>query len=729
MASDTTAPGLAVPAWSVAPSEVKADGQDPLLGCLVLLSKLHERPHSPESLTAGLPLEDGRLTLGLFHRAAQRAQLTSRIVNRPLGEIPDFTLPVILLLEERQACVLMRYVDAHTAEILVPESGGGRQIIARDVLERMYAGYAIFIRPEYDYDGRLGEEAAPPTRSWFWDTVLQFWAIYAQVLIASLLINCFALVTSLFSMNVYDRVVPNNAVETLWVLAIGVMTVLGFDFLLRTLRGRFVDTAGKSADALLSAKIFEHVLNMQIASKPTSAGAFANTLRDFDNVRDFFSTATVTALVDIPFTLLFLLVIWLIAGPIALVPLTAIPLLLIAGFALQRPLNAAIKRNQREATQRHGMLVETIGGLETLKSLNAESRLQRKWERFVTMTAQSSLSVRTLSLSIVSFSVLLQNLSYVCVIIYGVYLIRDGSLTMGALIAASILSGRALFPLSQIASLLARMDQSIVSFQDLNRIMQLPVERPVGKRFVHRAAFRGHIQFKDVTFAYPLAELPALRNVNFSIRPGEKVAFIGRLGSGKSTIAKLILNLYQPTQGGVLIDGTDLRQLDPADLRRNAGAILQDCFLFHGTIRDNIAIGAGHLDDAQILRAAKIAGVDEFVSRHPRGYDLMVGERGEGLSGGQKQAIALARALVMDPPVVVMDEPTSGMDTGSERLFMNRLGEILPDKTLILITHRASLLTLVDRIIVMDQGQVVLDAPRDKALDALNKGEIKVSAP
>lgn len=728
MTPDNTAPDLAELAWSVAPSEVKADGQDPLLGCLVLLTRLHERPHSPESLTAGLPLERGRLTLNLFYRAAERAKLTSRIVNRPLAEIPSFALPAILLLKGRQACVLTRYLDDNTAEILTPESGGGRQTIDRAHLAERYQGHAIFVRPEYDYDGRLGEESATPEKSWFWDTLIHFWPVYAQVLLASLLINSFALVTPLFSMNVYDRVVPNNAVETLWVLAIGVMTVLGFDFVLRTLRGRFVDSAGKSADALLSAKIFEHVLNIQAAAKPASAGAFANTLRDFENVRDFLSTATVTAFVDIPFTFLYLLVIWFIAGPLVVVPMCALPFLLLFGFALQKPLSRAVDSTQHEATQRHGVLVETIGGLETVKSLNAQSRLQRKWEQFVTLTAQSSLAVRTLSLTIVNFSIFLQSLSYVCVVIYGVYLIKNGDLTMGALIASSILGSRALFPLAQVASLLSRLDQSLISFQALDRIMKLPVERPVGQRFLHRSSFRGDLQFKDVTFAYPRSDVPALKNLSFTIRAGERVAFIGRLGSGKSTVAKLVLGLYPPEEGSVLIDGTDLRQVDPVDLRRNVGSILQDCYLFLGTVRDNIAMGSGHLDDSAVLRAAKIAGVDDFVRQHPRGYDLMVGERGEGLSGGQRQAVALARALVMDPPVLVLDEPTSGMDSGSERQFMKRLSDTLPGKTLILITHRASLLPLCDRIVIMDQGRVVSDGPRDKVLEALNKGEVKVSA-
>ena len=726
MALDETKEAPTAEEWAVPQAALKLDAQDPLLGCLALLTRLFERPLSPEALSAGLPLADGRFTPELFLRAAERAGLTGRVAKRALDDVPEFSLPAVLLLTEGRACVLNRRLENGTLEILTPETGGGRREIAAEALAESYAGYVLFVRPEFREEGRIGDELAAPRRSWFWGTLTQFWPIYGQVIVASLLINSFALAMPLFIMNVYDRVVPNNAIETLWVLAVGVASVIGFDFFMRMLRGYFVDAAGKRADTLLSARIFEQVQNIQMASRPGSAGAFANILRDFEAVRDFLTSATVTAFADIPFIALFILVIWMIAGPVAIVPALAVPVVILGGILLQRPLKTAITETQREAAQKHGMLVETIGGLETIKSLNAQGRLQRKWEQFVDKTAASGLRVRVLSLGIISSSTFFQQLATVGVIIYGAYEISEGNITTGALIAAVILTSRALAPLAQVANLLARMNQSMTALSALNTIMALPVERPEGKRFLHRPTFEGAIRFQNVTFSYPNAELPALRDASFSIAAGERVAFIGRVGSGKSTVAKLILGLYAPTEGSVMVDGTDLRQVDPADLRRNIGAILQDSFLFLGTVRDNIALGAPHADDEAILRAARIAGVDDFVRRHPRGYDLMVGERGEGLSGGQRQAVALARALVNDPPILILDEPTSGIDVGTEKIFLANVSKTLRGKTLVLITHRASLLPLAERIIILDQGRVVADGPRAKVLEALNKGEIKV---
>jgi ATP-binding cassette subfamily C protein LapB len=714
--------------WSIPRTALKRDADDPLLGCLAIMTKLYERPQSAEALVSGLPVEDGRLSPELFLRAAHRAGLTGSIAKRALDKIPEFAFPVVLLLRDGGACVLARCTgaDKDNYEILTPESGG-RQAIAADALAEAYSGYVIFVRPEYVDDDRLGGGALSASKkSWFWGTVFQFWPTYSQVIVASLLINSFALVLPLFIMNVYDRVVPNNAIETLWVLAIGAGTAIVFDFFMRMLRGYFVDSAGKRADTLLSSQIFERVQDIQMSARPGSAGAFANILRDFESVREFLTSATVTAFADIPFIALFILVIWLVAGPVAIVPALAVPIALIGGLILQAPLKAAISKTQMEAAQKHGILVETIGGLETIKSLNAQGRLQGKWEKFVAKTAESSLRVRVLSLGIVTFTMFLQQISTIGVIVYGAYLIQDGILTTGALIAAVILNGRALGPLGQVANLLARMNQSLTALGALNTIMSLPVERPPGKNFLHRPTFQGAIDLREVTFTYPGAELAALNKVSFSIKEGERVAFIGRVGSGKSTVAKLILGLFTPDEGAVLVDRTDLRQVDPTDLRRNVGAILQDSFLFHGTARDNIALGAPNADDEAILEAAMTAGVHEFVRRHPRGYDMMVGERGEGLSGGQRQAVALARALVGQPPILVLDEPTSGIDVGTEKTFISRLAPTLKGRTLVLVTHRASLLPLVERIIILDQGRVVADGPREKVLEALNSGKIKV---
>jgi ATP-binding cassette, subfamily C, bacterial LapB len=709
--------------WNVVPKPASFD--DPLLISLVALSQLLERPISPEALKAGLPLDGGRLTPDLAVRAAQRAGLSARLVQRELARISDLTLPCILLLEGRGACVLVERLAGERASVVLPETGRGAREVPLAELALRYTGYALFARPEVRFDRRAEQVETAPGQSWFWGTLAQSWSIYAEVAMAAVLINVFALASPLFIMNVYDRVVPNNAIETLWVLAAGVLTVFLFDFLLRVLRGYFVDAAGKIADIKLAGRIFEQVLGIRMAVRPASAGAFASNLREFESLRDFFTSASLVTLIDLPFVLFFIAIVFWIGGPVALVPAIAVPLVIGVGLLLQIPLNRVVRQTFKEAAQKHGVLVESINGLETIKSIGAEGRMQRNWEQFVTATARSGTKARFLSAFGVNFSALAQNLVTVGVVVFGVYRIGEGLMTVGALVACTIITGRAMAPLAQVAGILTRYHQARASYDALSQVMALPVERPRQARFLHRPELRGEIEFKNVTFSYPGQKFPALDGVSFVIRPGERVGLIGRIGSGKTTIEKLVLGLYEPDQGAVLVDGTDLRQIDPADLRRNVGCVLQDVFLFHGTVRDNITLGAPFADDQAVLRAAQVAGVEDFVARHPSGFDLNVGERGESLSGGQRQAVAVARALLLDPPILVLDEPTSAMDNGAENRLKQRLAQILAGKTLVLVTHRASVLSLVDRLIVLDGGKVVADGVKDEVLKALAAGRIR----
>ncbi len=697
---------------------------DALLQCLVAISALLDRPKSAEAFIAGLPLADGVLTPDLFVRAATRTGLSAAIDRRPLAGIPSYTLPCVLLLKNRAACILLA-VKGDTADVLLPETGHGSQSMKLADLTDLYDGYAIFVRPEHAFDTRAEETRRARPSSWFWGTIFSFWPVYLEVAVAALIVNLFSLTGALFSMNVYDRVVPNNATETLWVLAVGAFVVFAFDLVLRSLRNYFLDNAGSRADVLLASRIFEHVLDVRLAGRPASAGAFANHLREFETLRDFFTSSTLVALIDFPFAILFMIVIWVIGGPLAAVPAIAFPIVALIGFVVQAPLNRAVRTSFVEATQKHGILVETLHGLETIKSIGAEGRMLGRWERIVGQTARSSMMVRTLSALAVNFSLFAQSAVSVVMVIVGVYLITDGQLSLGALIASTMLAGRAMMPLSQVAALCVRLVQSLASLEALNKIMELPVERPSTANFVHRPDLRGDIEFKNVTFSYPNQKMGALNGLSLNIRAGERVGVIGRIGSGKSTIARLVLGLYEPQSGSVLIDGTDLRQIDPAALRRRTGSVLQDVYLFYGSVRENILSGSPSSDDAALLRAASVAGVDEFVNRHPMGFDLQVGERGDQLSGGQRQAVAIARALVGDPPILLLDEPTSAMDNSSETRFKARLTEYLPGKTLILITHRSSLLSLVDRLIVIDGGRVVADGPRETVLSALSQGRVK----
>lgn len=699
---------------------------DSLLNCLTILAKMLNKPHSGESLTSGLPLVDNKLTPKLFSRAAERAGLTSKVVKRPLSKISNLVMPAVLLLENSTACIVLE-MKRKTARVIFPESGEGEAEVALADLKKQYTGYAIFIKAVHHFDQRTEQSEIPRTKHWFWGTILRFWPIYSEVFLASILVNVFALASPLFVMNVYDRVVPNHAIETLWVLAIGVGTVFVFDLLLRTLRGYFIDMAGKKADVILSATIFEKVMNIKMASRSNSVGSFANSMQEFESFRDFFTSATLTTLIDLPFSFLFIAVIWMLAGELAYVPLAAIPLAILISLIVQIPLSRTIKNLFRHSGQKSATLIETLTGLETVKSIGAESPIQRKWEQTIGFISKYGQRAKLLSSAAVNFTTFVQQMASITVVVFGVYMIAEGDITMGALIASTLLTGRALAPMGQVAGILTRFHQSKAALSSLNSLMGLPVERPSGREFLHRPDFKGGIEFKNVTFRYPEQPIDALSNVSFKVQPGEKVAFIGRIGSGKSSIEKLILGLYEPSDGSISLDGTDIRQIDPVDLRRNVGYSPQDVVLFFGSIRDNIALGKPFADDAAILKAAETAGVTEFVNRHPSGFDMPVGERGEGLSGGQRQSVAVARALLLDPPVLVLDEPTNAMDNSTEDQFKQKLADMLEDKTLLLVTHKASLLSLVDRVIVLDQGTVVADGPREQILTALKKGHIKVA--
>ncbi|MCR9221294.1 MAG: type I secretion system permease/ATPase [Alphaproteobacteria bacterium] len=719
--------GDAPRSWSIKPSPGTKD--DPLLGSLTILCTLLDRNISAEGLTAGLPLVDGMLTPELFVRAASRAGISARLVRRELDSIGKLALPCVLLLDGQRACVLTKLKRTEgKATIILPEMGAGARDVDYKELAQDYVGYALFARPEFQYDQRAEETRVADPKGWFWGTVFGSWKLYIEVIIAAIMINAFVIANPLFVMNVYDRVVPNFAEETLWVLAIGILVVYAFDFLLKLLRAYLVDVAGKTADTQIAGRLFQQMLGMKMAHRPQSAGALANQLREFEHLREFFTSSTMTTLIDLPFIFLFLAIISVIGTwTIVVIPTFIVFLTVIVGLLMQIPMQRVVRETQRESQQKNAILIEAISGVETIKATGSEGRMQRAWETFVDKTARSAMIAHRWSSLAMTFSGTMMQTVTVAVVVVGVYEIQQGNMSVGALVACTILSGRALAPLSQIAGIATRFHQSRQALQGLDQMMKTPVERPEGRSFVTRPSVHGNIEFKNVAFTYPDAKTQALNDVSFRIEAGEKVGVIGRIGSGKSTIERLILGLYDPDDGGVLIDGTDTRQLDPADLRRAIGVVPQDVYLFWGTVRENIALGAPYADDGTILRAARIAGVDEFISKHPLGLDMPVGERGAQLSGGQRQAISIARALLLDPPILVLDEPTSAMDNTTEARFKARLGTVLANKTLILVTHRGSLLTLVDRLIVMDGGRVVADGPKDIVMEALNAGRIQTA--
>ena len=699
---------------------------DPLLKCLVLLTRFFNHPFSEETLSAGLPLDKGRLTPDLFGRAAERAGLNSKLVQRPLDKISPLTLPAVLLLKDQRACILRSRAADGMCQVINADTGGETQTTLA-ALSAEYSGHALLVHPKLRFDARTELSAVPRVNHWFWSVVGQAWPIYGEVLLASLLINLFALALPLYTMNVYDRVVPNDTSETLWALTVGVLIVLLFDFVMRMLRGYLTDIAGKRIDVILSANIFERALGIRMESRPPSVGSFASNVQEFESFREFITSATITALVDVPFLFIFIFAIFLIGGPLAIVPLVTVPLVIIVSLILQRQLGAVIQESFRCGAQKQGVLIESLTAVETIKSMSAESVQQRRWEQIVGQVARLALKSKTLSQAIINSSLLMQQAAGIAIVVFGVYLINDRVLTVGALVACTMLNARALAPLGQVAGLLARYHQSAASLRTLNNVMSLPVERPANKSFVHRPVITGSIEFREVTFTYPGHKVPALANVSFKIAAGERVGLIGRIGSGKSTIEKLVLGLYKPDAGSILVDGVDVNQIDPATLRRNIGYVPQDIVLFFGTVKENILYAAPYAEDAAMLRAAEIAGVTEFVHPAEQGFDLPIGERGEGLSGGQRQSVAIARALVLDPPMLIMDEPTNALDNRSEENFKTRLGAAIAGQTFLLVTHRASLLTLVPRLIVMDGGKIVADGPKEQVMQALAGGKVNVA--
>jgi ATP-binding cassette subfamily C protein LapB len=550
--------------------------------------------------------------------------------------------------------------------------------------------------------------------------------IYYLVILAAILINLFVIAVPLFTMNVYDRVLPNKAVDTLWVLVSGIAIVLIFDFILKLLRAHFIEQAGKRADIRMSSKIFDQLLNIKLNAKPSSTGMFVSRLQSFESVREFFTTATITAFVDLPFVALFIAIIFFIGGPLGYVSLATVFIAIMFSWIMQRPIKDTILKSAKEDQIKQTVLTEAVTGLEIIKSVRAQNRMRTHWEKSISQTSYYGNKSHYLSQIVTYFVGFISQFSSIAIVAAGVLLANEGEVTMGAIIAAMILNGRVIAPVSQIVGMIIRLDRTMISLNNIDEIMNMPVERSAHQHYLSRENLDGDIVFKNVNFSYNEQNFKVLKDVNFTIKKGEKVGIIGKIGSGKSTIAKLLMNLHEPTDGSVLIDNTELRQIDPVDLRRAIGYVPQEPFLFMGTIKDNITIGDQFATDEEILRASKIAGVHDFLGKHQAGYDLQVGERGDGLSGGERQSVTLARALVSNPNIMIFDEPTNSMDDLSEEQFKNRVANIVKDKTVIVITHRPSILSIVDRLIVIDDGKIIADGPKAKIISSFANSQ-KVS--
>lgn len=633
--------------------------------------------------------------------AANGGELTAR-------EITQGHCPLIAFSKSGEAVLVTDASDRKNLTVAQPAENFEEMTVSRKIFAEQCADFVILAirKPEI--------KANSSRKNWFWGSFRQSKWLYAQVLVAAAVSNILGLATSLFIMVVYDRVVPNEAIESLIALTIGVLIALGFDFLIKTLRGNFIDRAGQRADSRMSRLIFDRLLTMRLDERKDKSGALASVVREFETLREFFTSATLVAVVDLPFIFFFIWVISLIAGPLAIVPLIAVPLVIVTGVVIQ-PLLARIAAGSMETgMSKQAVLVETLNGLETVQATGSGRLMRKRFEEAAASQSELGLKNRLLSQFAINSAASIQQLAQIAIIFYGVFLIQAGTVSMGALIAAVILSGRTLGPLTQLAAALSRANGARQAYRKLNALMSGGDSSEEGQTRLSRPVLNGEIEFKNVSYAFPGARSPIIRDLSLKIPAGQKVAIVGRMGSGKSTFSRLAAGLIQPTEGSVLIDGVDLRQVDASDIRRNVGVMLQETWLFSGTLRENIQMGYFEYDDRHILNIAKISGVDDFVAGHSSGYDLPLKEKGEGLSGGQRQSINLARALLHEPNVLILDEPTSSMDTATETSVLDRLKFWLKNRTLIVVTHRNSLLKLADRVLVFEQGMIAADTTPER---------------
>lgn len=695
---------------------------DALLGCLQFLARHFERPASRTILTAGLPLEEGHLTQALFLRAARRIGLKVERAAKPLDAFTPIDLPAVILLRDGRPLVLLESDQPDTCDVLMPETQGVIRA-ARSALAQLYGGEALLVARVYESASTEGMRGIAAERGhWFWEPLQARWRDLATVGVAALTINVIGIAAPLFTMNIYDRVLPNKAFSTLWVLAFGFAVVLLFDFALKIARAALLDKVGKGLDIDLSEAIFEKVLNTPLDRRPASTGEFVNRVAQYEVVRDFFTASTLSLFIDCGFLFVYLLVIMMIAGWIAVVPLVAMLAVVAAGLVAQRLIGERMAAAQAESSLRHAMLVEAVGAIETVKVIRAEGVLLRRWDSLIRTASKTQESIKAISSSAISFSLLVQQMVTVGIVVCGTYRFASGDMTTGAIIASVMLASRAVAPLSAVASTLTRARHAFSALKTLDGLMQLPDERVSSRNFVNRPIENGAIAFRNAGFSYPQVDRQVLTGLNLQVRPGEKIGILGRVGSGKTTLGRLIAGLYPLASGELLIDGVDIRQYHPHEVRRAVAIVSQDADLFLGSLRENILIARPEASDEDLLRACRLSGVDDFASQHPQGYDMAVGERGRLLSTGQRQAVAIARAFLVRPRILFLDEPSSAMDFATERSFLARLSQTLdPAQTLLIATHRFSMLSLVDRLIVVENGRIVADGPKDTVMAALKQ--------
>ncbi len=692
-----------------------------LIKALELYTQLKGMPYSEDSLTAGLPYFEDPMDYELFERAAARVGLETKREQRTIADLYHFSLPCIILLTDNTWAMVLRVTDK-VASIIEADDPTPREIPIGDLSE-FYTGEAILfshtLKPQTDYFSVMG---------WFWDVLKKHKKLYLQAAIATGLINIFLILTTFYALTVYDRVIPHQGYETLWVLTIGIVIIYSFDAILRILRAYFIDHASKKIDIQIGGTLFEKIMNTKMADRPASSSAMAFHLKEFESLRDFLSSTTLVVLADLPFTLLLLTVIGLIGGYMVIIPIVAITLILLTSFLIQPSLSEYVKRLNRATESKYSIIINAIHNLEVVKTFNMHRNVQSQWESALSSSSESGNQLKSFNHIVTSITSFIQNVCYIMMIVAGVYLVSSGRLTFGGMIACSILVSRALTPVAQLVGLVGRLNQSILSVKELGSIMNAPQERRTDISYQPKPGLQGTVQFINVDFSYPRQRLKTLKNFNLKIPAGARVGLIGRIGSGKTTFEKLLMGLYHPSSGHVLVDGIDIAQIDPFELRKHIGYVPQDITLWKGTIKYNILAGDMTISEDHFLKMCDLSGVTDFVRLHPLGFNMPISEDGSGLSQGQKQSLAMARALVRSPQILLMDEPTANMDPQSESNLLTKLHGYLTDQTLILITHRMNVLSLVNRAVLIEQGQILIDGPKDEVLAKLNASNVHATS-
>lgn len=704
---------------------------DSLLMSVSWVCKYYNLGASDDALMAGIP--KGRfLNSSQSLIALQNAGFSTGLVERDITEIPEQLAPVILLRKKNVGgCLFLGTEIIETDDkkkttayrVILPEISLEPVVVSDKEIREIYSGFAIFLKPRAKADRRVEETELKPSGHWLLGTLWRYRRYYRSAAIATLLVNILTLASIFFTMNVYDRVVPNQAFVTLWSLAIGVITAMLFEAFARYIRAHLIDVAGKKADLVLGTLLFRQMLSIKMEHKPASSGSFANQLREFESVRDFAASATLSAIADIPFVLFFIGIIFTIGGYLGFVPLILLPIILTISIIIQWPLAKTMKENLRETSLKQGVLIESIEGMETLKAVGGDSYMQRRWENFSALASETSMKSRRLSAMATGCFAFFQQIQTVIIVIVGVYLISAGDMTQGALIGTVMLASRATAPLGQIVGLAVRFQQAKAALESLNGLMAKPVDRDERIDYLPSPELSGNVAMSEVEFAYPpppmQPAIPVLKKINITINRGERVAILGKIGSGKSTLLRVLARLFTPSAGQIFADGLDVTQIDPADWRKHVGFVSQDPRLFYGSLRENIMIGTPDATSKEFLRVLKLTGLDQIAAKHPMGINLPIGEMGEGLSGGQRQLVSLARSLIARPAVLLLDEPTSSMDMQTENKFIEHLKTATDDQTLVVVTHRPSMLALVDRVIVIDEGKVVADGPKDHVMASM----------